>query len=257
MSVCRVEKNRDYTIMSNHHLKNRQLTLKAKGLLSLVLSLPDSWDYTVAGLCAICLENKTAVESALKELKNAGYLVVVKKLPNSTNSGRYEYEYIFYENPMDTLKQGIENQGIENQGVEFQGIENQAQLNTKKTNTKKTNTKKDKYAKISKILESKFLEYQINEQVGEKLDEFITTLLDNGKLVTEQKIDSILMSLVRVDVETQLKAIQLSLDRGYINIDPAWLTPCKKLPENLSLGCDKQENRKEYLQDTKNNGYVF
>ena len=74
MAVFRVEKTKDFTVMSNHHLKNRKLTLKAKGLLSVMLSLPEEWDYTLKGLACICKEGVDAIRMAVKELENAGYM---------------------------------------------------------------------------------------------------------------------------------------------------------------------------------------
>ena len=61
MSVVRVNKTKDFTIMSNHHLREKRMSLKAKGLLSMMLSLPDEWDYSISGLCAVCKENITAI----------------------------------------------------------------------------------------------------------------------------------------------------------------------------------------------------
>lgn len=150
MAVIRVNKTKNYTVMSNFHLKDKRLSLKAKGLLSIMLSLSDEWSYSVAGLVAICIENETAINSTLKELKNCGYLVVTKKMPNETESGRIEYEYNIYEQPLEiqqTEKQDIVKQGVENLGVENQGAENQGQLNTKVVNTEKLNTD-DKLPKI-------------------------------------------------------------------------------------------------------------
>ena len=77
MSVIKVNKTKDYTIMSNYHFKERNMSLKAKGLLSLMLSLPADWDYSIAGLVAICKENETAIKSTLDELKQFGYLEVI------------------------------------------------------------------------------------------------------------------------------------------------------------------------------------
>ena len=74
MAVFRVERNRGYTVMSNHHLRNRDLTLKAKGLLSQMLSLPDNWDYTLAGLSRINRESIDAIRTAVWELEKAGYI---------------------------------------------------------------------------------------------------------------------------------------------------------------------------------------
>ena len=97
MAVFKVNTNTNYTVMSNTHLRDRNLSLKAKGLLSVMLSLPPYWDYSIEGLCAICKEKETSVQSALKELKTYGYLIVTKKLPNETASGRFEYVYDVFE----------------------------------------------------------------------------------------------------------------------------------------------------------------
>ena len=74
MPVIRINKTQNYTVMSNYHLKEKDMSLKAKGLLSLMLSLPDSWDYSISGLVPICKENETEIKSILKELEEFGYL---------------------------------------------------------------------------------------------------------------------------------------------------------------------------------------
>jgi hypothetical protein len=73
MAVFRVEKTKNYTVMSNYHLRDGVLTLKAKGLLSLILSLPEDWDYTTRGLASICKENKDTISKIINELASAGY----------------------------------------------------------------------------------------------------------------------------------------------------------------------------------------
>ena len=74
MAVFRLERTRDYTVMSNHHLRDKRLSLKAKGLLSQMLSLPEDWDYTLSGLAYINRESKDAIRSAVNELERAGYV---------------------------------------------------------------------------------------------------------------------------------------------------------------------------------------
>ena len=74
MAVFRIEKTKDYTVMSNHHFKNKELSLKAKGLLSLMLSLPDNWDYSINGLESIIKESRNTVAATLKELESFNYL---------------------------------------------------------------------------------------------------------------------------------------------------------------------------------------
>lgn len=140
MSVIRVNKTSNYTVMSNYHFKEKEMSLKAKGLLSMMLSLPDNWDYSVGGLVSLCKENETAVKSALNELKKFGYLKVTKLNPSETKSGRYEYIYDIFENP--NQKQEDEKQGVENLGVENLPVENRSLYkDTKESNTNKLNTK--------------------------------------------------------------------------------------------------------------------
>lgn len=157
LAVIRVNKTADYTVMSNAHLKEKEMSLKAKGLLSLMLSLPDSWDYSIAGLCAICKENETAIKSTLSELKKFGYLVITKKKPNETASGRFEYEYNIYEKPQN---QAVEKQGIENLPLENQAVENPAQLNTNLSSIKKSKTKESNMDKYKSVID------RLNEKAG-------------------------------------------------------------------------------------------
>lgn len=97
MAVFRVEKTRDYTVMTNHHLKNRALSLKAKGLLSVILSLPEDWDYTLKGLAYISKEGIDAIREAIRELECAGYIVRNRSRNEKGQLGGAEY--IIYEKP--------------------------------------------------------------------------------------------------------------------------------------------------------------
>ena len=97
MAVFRIERTRDYTVMSNHHLRNGKLSLKAKGLLSMMLSLPEDWNYTTRGLAAICKEGVDAIGGALRELETAGYIV---RYQLRDRQGRIsDTEYVIYEQP--------------------------------------------------------------------------------------------------------------------------------------------------------------
>lgn len=149
MAYFRVNKSKNYTVMSNHHLRDKNLSLRAIGLLSKMLSLPDNWDYSIKGLVAICKDKEPTVRGALSELKEQGYVVVTKLMPGTTSSGRIEYVYDIYESPRNQTgeKQGGGKQGLEKQGVEFQGLEfldlvKRAQLNTKEVSTKELNTER-------------------------------------------------------------------------------------------------------------------
>ena len=130
MATFRINKNNNYTVMSNYHLKDKNLSLKAKGLLSLMLSLPENWDYSINGLVSICLENETAIKSALKELKDNSYLEIIKIKPTKEKN-KFDYIYNIYETP---------NQEGDFLGVESLALENQGQLNTNILNTKELNT---------------------------------------------------------------------------------------------------------------------
>lgn len=153
MPVMRVNKNKNYTTMSNRHLRDLNLSLKARGLLSTILSLPDNWNYSISGLVAICKENESSVKSALNELKNAGYMVVERLYSDESGTGKFKYVYNIFENPEDSesLKEELnkkeilrasrgENPPVENPPMEDAQVENHP-LNkyTDKRNTDKLN----------------------------------------------------------------------------------------------------------------------
>ena len=157
MAVYRVERTRDYTVMSNHHLKDTSLSLKAKGLLSLMLSLPDDWNFNMRGLSSICKEGLEAIGSALKELEKAGYMV--RNQLRGANGRITDTEYIIYERPQepapadpdtagpdtpppDTTLPYPGNPDVVEPDMADPSAENPALLNTKKSNTKKLNTQR-------------------------------------------------------------------------------------------------------------------
>ena len=140
MAVFRVERTRDYTVMCNHHLKDSGLSLKAKGLLSMMLSLPDEWNYSTRGLAAICKEGVDAIGKALKELEQAGY--IVRRQLRGADGRICDTEYTIYEQPRppDTALPDTENPYLDIPDMEQPDTDNPAQLNTKKSNTKQSNT---------------------------------------------------------------------------------------------------------------------
>lgn len=210
MAVMRVHKTNDYTVMSNTHLKQREMSLKAKGLLSLMLSLPDEWDYSISGLCAMCKENEAAVKSALSELKEFGYLKVIKKLPNETKSGRIEYSYDIYETPQK--KQGGKKQGVENQPLVFQPLENPTQLNTNKSITKKSNTnkkerKQNSFDDIITKYSSKF-EPPICDEITDLLKEWLKVRKAKRSAMTDTAIQMNIDKLDSLSKESGLTVIE-------------------------------------------------
>lgn len=141
-SVFRVEKTKNYTVMSNFHLKDTRISLKAIGLLCKMLSLPENWDYSIQGLVSICKESDTAVKSTLSELKEFGYLEINKL---QAESGLFKYEYVVYEQPKDiNSPEGgfppLDKPPTDNPTVDEPTMENHIQLNTNKLNTDLSNT---------------------------------------------------------------------------------------------------------------------
>ena len=97
MSVFRVDKNKNYTVMSNYHLRDKSLSLKAKGLLSQILSLPEDWDYTLKWLSKINREGIDAIRQAVRELEGAGY--IIRSRERDRSGCLQGTEYIIYEQP--------------------------------------------------------------------------------------------------------------------------------------------------------------
>ena len=137
MAVFRIERTRDYTVMSNHHLRNANLSLKAKGLLSMMLSLPEDWNYATRGLAKICKEGVDAIGAALRELEAAGYIVRHKL---RDRQGRIsDTEYVIYEQPQ-LRKPDTDSPDTENPYMDKPDTEKPAELNIEKSNTEKSIT---------------------------------------------------------------------------------------------------------------------
>ena len=145
MAVFRVQKTQNYTIMSNHHLRNKALSLKAKGLLSLMLSLPEDWDYTTRGLASICKEGVDSVCATVRELEAAGY--IIRRRIRDKNGQMRGMEYTVLEQPQPpeqgpeeaTPKCAQPKQAKPKREKPVQ--ENPAQLNTKEINKEETTPK--------------------------------------------------------------------------------------------------------------------
>ena len=137
MAVFRIERTRDYTVMSNHHLRNANLSLKAKGLLSMMLSLPEDWNYTTRGLAKICKEGVDAIGAALRELEAAGYIVRHKRRDRQRRIS--DTEYVIYEQPQ-LRKPDTDSPDTENPYMDKPDTEKPAELNIEKSNTEKSIT---------------------------------------------------------------------------------------------------------------------
>jgi hypothetical protein len=189
MPVFRVEKTQDYTTMANYHLKDKSLSLKAKGLLSLMLSLPDYWDYSLAGLAAICKDGKDCIRSTVNELEAHSYIKKNGRMRNDLGQ-LGDTEYTIYEKPMSDLPT-LENPMLDNPTQDTPTLENPTQLSNKQLNTQVSNTdcintasiflgdekeKMEIYRQV--IYESIEYEFIAEQYNREQLDEIIEIMLE-------------------------------------------------------------------------------
>lgn len=131
MAVFRVEKNHSYTVMANHHLRDERLSLKSKGLLSLILSLPDDWRISIEGMTQFSSDGKDAIRSAIRELTDAGYIT---RAQTHSEAGTFSgYDYIVHETPAASPSSGfptMEKPTTENPTTENPTLRNTERLST-------------------------------------------------------------------------------------------------------------------------------
>lgn len=207
MAVIRVNNTKGFTVMSNYHFQDKEISLKAKGLLGLMLSLPSNWDYSVNGLVAIVKENKATVQTVLKELEEHKYL---KRTRVQDETGRFDYIYDIYEKPYDKLP-CTENPCTEVQCTEVQCTENQPQINTNKQNTNKQNTKelntneyKEKNIKKESV-NSVISEYTENKDLQDALHDFVDMRTKARKPLTVRAMKLSLNQLDKLAVDDVTK----------------------------------------------------
>ena len=252
MAIVRVVKNKDYTVMSNAHLHDKRLSLKAVGLLSIVLSLPDDWHYTVKGLVGSVKDGERAVNGALSELKKCGYLQVNKLYPNSERS-KIEYQYVFYEKPQGIqnvpLEQDLQNVDLQNVGLQNVDLQNVgAYINTNKQSTNKQNTKelntneyKEKNIKKESV-QSVISSYTENKDLQDALHDFVDMRTKARKPLTVRAMKLSLNELDKLAVDDMTKVAIVNQ-----SIMHNWLTFYKL--QNNNNG-QRQLTRKEM-------GYAF
>lgn len=218
MAVVRVEKSTNYTTMCNEHLKDNGLSLKAKGLLSIMLSLPDEWHYSVKGLKAICLESINTINGILQELEENDYLLRKRVYCNGKIS---EWEYVIFESK-ENKKLYLENLDIKNEDIENEDIENRdvykytKQSNTKELSTNKSSTKKHKETYVS-ILDS----YTKNEELRQALNDFVE-MRKKGKEFTLRALKLNLNKLdsMAVDDYTKTQIVNTTVMNGWKSFYP-------------------------------------
>ena len=220
MSTFRVNKNVNYTVMSNHHLQDKRLSLKAKGLLSYMLSLPDDWDYSLKGLATGCKDGIDSVRSAVHELEDGGYLCRSKV--RDARGRIIDYNYEVFELPQkERIKKRpapVPNSpSSENPMSGFPTLENPTQQNTNKQNTKRQSTNLSGQTDESADFDQ--MEAQVREEFRERLEiDTLAQRYDPDKL--EELLDNI-VEMYCCPRQTQYvgkqpqtaKAIRLRLDK--------------------------------------------
>lgn len=244
MSVIRTIKNENYTTMCNTHLRDKNLSLKAKGLLSMMLSLPDKWHYSVKGLEGICKESKNTINSVLNELEDNNYLVRRRRYCNGKIS---EWEYIIFENNENHDEEllHLKNEDIENEDIEIQDIENRDVYKiTKELSTNRLNTNEYKEKNIKKeSVNSVIAEYTENKDLQNALHGFVEMRNKARKPLTARAMKLSLNKLneLALDDVTKIAIVNQSIVHS-------WLTFYKL--QNNNNGGQRQLTRKEM-------GYAF
>ena len=190
MSIFKIEKTQNYTVMSNYHLRDKNLSYKAKGMLSFMLSLPDDWDYSLKGLVAISKENIKAIRAILSELEKYGYF---EKVLVRGYKGHFKYDYVIREIPQTLEKQqdspytqkgyAVEGDAVEGHTLE----EHQINTNNKdiidKIDKTSSNEETKHHSLTNELIKTKFITEE--EALSFCFDELFKNYLSNGKTYTE------------------------------------------------------------------------
>lgn len=228
MAVFRVHKNENYTVLSNYHFKEKGMSLKAKGLLSLMLSLPENWDYSAAGLVTLSKDGKDSVNAALKELEKFGYL---RRTQAYDSGGKFRgYNYEIFEQPTD-LKAEKPTTGkpfAENPSTEKPTTENPPQLNKKELNTKKSNIKKssteeeveERKNKGGSTYDAVINDLIFNDEVKKTLYEFIKMRKLIKRPLTDFALTELIKKLESISTEpkVQVEVLKNSIVNTYPDI---------------------------------------
>lgn len=213
MAVVRVNKTKDYSVMSNNHFREKAMSLKAKGLLSLMLSLPETWDYSIAGLVTLSKDGKDSVMNALNELEDFGYLVRTRLKDKKGKFAGYDYD--IYENPQ-AVKSKADNSNTEKPCAEKPNTEKSQQYNTNKLNTNKKNTKQLSTNKSKKESQPEarpsFNELidtyaNGNEEIKDLLGEWLKIRKIKNAVMTNKTIELNLQNIKKYASESNMEVI--------------------------------------------------
>lgn len=226
MAVFRVEKNRNYTVMCNHHLKDKHLSLKAKGLLSVILSLPENWNYTTRGLSAICKEGVDSIGGTLRELEQEGYLV--RNRLRDPKGRIKDTEYVIFEMPrkqdaVDTTEPCAEHLCTENSYmdvpcVDVADTESAVQFNTHKSNMHESKKQiSNPNPSMIQRLKASQVEPTLNHEERMDAEEYQQTLLSVREQIDYDTLDTP-YNHERLDEIAEIIAETLCSRRPYIKV---------------------------------------
>jgi hypothetical protein len=210
MSKFKVEKTRDYTVLSNYHFKEKKMSLKAKGLLSLMLSLPDTWDYSIAGLVSLSKDGKDSVMNALAELEKFGYLT---RLRTTNSKGQFSgVEYNIYEHPQP--KKPV----ADNQNEGNANADKPTQLRTKfiKSSSKEEDTKLSNTYEISPEMEVLLFRLVPNNSIRDLYKDYIRMRAEIDAPMTERGLEMLVHRCERLS-GLNIKKQKLLLEAAIIN----------------------------------------
>ena len=237
MTVFRIEKTQNYSVMSNYHFKEKDMSLKSKGLLSLMLSLPDSWDYNISGLVRLSKDGKDSVMSALAELEKFGYL---RRERTKDENGKFSgIVYHIYEVPQPEI-QVSENPNSEKENSEKANSEKPRQLNTKGIkNLDNQSTNKER--EINELLLA-----ITDEQLRELYSTYITQREENGNPLTPKGLGMLMARGYRLS-EYNLATHRAIVETAIINNWANLYEPRNE--EKLGKNEHLEERKRYYLGD--------
>lgn len=228
MAVFRVHKSENYTVLSNYHFKEKAMSLKAKGLLSLMLSLPEKWDYSIAGLVTLSKDGKDSVNAALKELEKFGYLRRTQAIDASGKFSGYNYE--IFEQPTEVkaekpkaVKPFAENPSTEKPTTENPPQLSKKELTTKKLTTKKSNTEEERKKESPATTYDAIINERIfDEEVKNTLYEFIKMRKLIKKPLTDFALSKLINKLFKIslDPRVQIEVLEKSILNNWQDIFP-------------------------------------
>ena len=248
MAKVRVKKNGNYTVMSNYHLRDNRLSLKAMGLMSWMLSCPENWDYSISGSNAVLKDGKSAIRSAIAELEELGYL---ERTMTRGEDGKFSgYDYVLHEQPSS------ENPTTVNPTTVNPMSENCTQITTNKITTNKITTNKKKEAKKKTSSYMDVLNSVNNIELKEALLEFIKMRKMLKKPLTDKALQLAIKKLIKItnDENEQIQIVNTTIEHSWLSFYPLKKDETTKETHNYSTNVKKVNSfnnfhQRDYSQD--------